>query len=104
MLKRTFTFIDENMALKLYKVLVRPHLEYAVSVWAPYLKTDVALVESVQRKATKWAPSLRHLQYCDRLKRLNLPSLEFRRLRCDLIQIFKLIHRFDLVDNIYLPK
>ena len=87
MLKRTFTIVNEKMALKLYKV---PHLECAVSVWAPYLKTGVALVESVQRKATKWALNLRNLQYYERLKRLNLPSLEFRRLRCDLIQIFKL--------------
>ncbi|XP_047146187.1 uncharacterized protein LOC124819047 [Hydra vulgaris] len=87
MLKRTFTIVDEKMALKLYKVCIRPHLEYAVSVWALYLKTDVALVESVQRKATKWALNLRNPQYYERLKRLNLPSLEFRRLRYDLIQV-----------------
>ena len=32
---RTFTFMDKDMFLSIYKSIVRPHLEYASSVWSP---------------------------------------------------------------------
>ena len=35
---RTFTFLDKEIFLNLYKSLVRPHLEYAASVWSPVYK------------------------------------------------------------------
>ena len=38
---RTFTFLDTEIFLYLYKSLVRPHLEYATVVWSPlYKKTE----------------------------------------------------------------
>ena len=37
---RSFTYIDKAMFLNLYKSLVRPHLEYATSVWSPMYKKD----------------------------------------------------------------
>jgi len=44
----------------LYKSLVRPHLEYANSVWSPYKKGDVEAIEKVQRRATKLLISLKN--------------------------------------------
>ena len=35
-IKRTFSFLDKQMFLSLYKSLVRPHLEYANAIWNPY--------------------------------------------------------------------
>ena len=32
---RSFTYMDKEMFLQLYKSIVRPHLEYASSVWSP---------------------------------------------------------------------
>jgi len=37
----------------LYKSLVRPHLEYANSVWSPYNRGDVEAIEKVQKRTTK---------------------------------------------------
>ena len=34
----------------LYKAMVRPHLEYANSVWCPYKKGDIEDVEKVQKE------------------------------------------------------
>ena len=38
LIKRSFTYIDKEMLLKLYKSMVRPHLEYANVVWHPFYK------------------------------------------------------------------
>ena len=35
--------------LKLYLTTVRPQLEYASSVWDPYLKEDIETIERVQK-------------------------------------------------------
>ena len=76
-----FECLDKDMFLNLYPVLIRPHLEYCVQVWSPYLQRDIKLVEGVQRCATKLVPELKHLSYEDRLKRLSLTTLEERRTR-----------------------
>ena len=52
----------------------------------------------MQARATKLIPELRHLSYESRLERLNLFSLETRRLRGQLIEVFKILRGFDNVD------
>jgi hypothetical protein len=52
----------------LFKALVRPHLEYANSVRCPYRKADILSVENVQRRATKMLPSLKNMNYEERLR------------------------------------
>ena len=52
---------------------------------------DADMLEGVQRRATKMIPSLRNLSYEERLKRLGMFSLRRRRLRGDMIEVFKMI-------------
>ena len=40
-IKRNFIHLDINSFVLLYKAMVRPHLEYANSVWCPYKKGDI---------------------------------------------------------------
>ena len=51
-------------------------------------------MEKIPRQATKMVPTLRHLQYEDRQKKLGIYSLAARRLRGDLIETFKLLHGY----------
>ena len=48
--------------------------------------------ERVQRRATKLVPSLKDLSYEERLKKLNLPTLAYRRSRGDMVETFKIIN------------
>ncbi|MCG8047037.1 MAG: reverse transcriptase domain-containing protein [Candidatus Thiodiazotropha endolucinida] len=96
---RTFTYLDQEIFLNLYKSLVRPHLEYSTPVWSPFYKKDRIIIENVQRRATRLVPSLKGLTYTQRLKQLGLPTLEYRRERADLIQVYKIIHNIDIVEK-----
>ena len=52
-IKRSFTYLDKDMFLLLYKALVRPHLKYANVIWHPIFKRQSIMIEKVQRRATK---------------------------------------------------
>jgi hypothetical protein len=91
-IKRTFDYRDSDMINRLYCSLVRPHLEYANSVWAPRLRKDINAIENVQRRATKTIPELSQKSYTERLTSLQLYSLAYRRRRGDMIHVFKMLH------------
>ncbi len=66
-------------------------------VSSPYLRRNIALMERIQRLATRMVKGMRELPYEDRLRRLNIFSLERRRLRGDLILAYNILHgRLDL--------
>lgn len=102
MINRTFTYMDKDMFLTLYKSLVRPHLEYGSTVWAVIYKKEGIQIENVQRRATKMVKIIKHLSYSSRLKYLGLPSLQYRRLRSDMVETFKILNNIDKVGNEYL--
>jgi len=81
--------------LRLYQSLVRPKLDYCIQAWRPYLKKDIDLLEKVQRRATRLMTSDKSLSYTDRLQKFGLTTLETRRLRGDLIEVFKMFKGFD---------
>ena len=37
----------------------------------------------------------KHLPYNERLKKLGIPSLEYRRLRADVIEVHKIVNQID---------
>jgi len=80
---------------KAFLTYVRPVLEYASNVWAPYLIKHINALEKVQEHFTKRIPSLANLSYPERLAALYLEPLELRRLKYDLVLYYKCLH--DLV-------
>ena len=51
-------------------------------------------VENVQRKFTKHIKGLSNIPYEERLEKINLPSLEYRQIRGDMIQVYKIAHNY----------
>ena len=94
MLRRAFQYIDKGTFIPLHicKALVRTHLDYAISVYSPYKLKHVDQLEAVQRRATKQLPGMKDKPYLDRLKELKLPKLSYRRLRGDIIEVYKIIN------------
>ncbi|CAC5390072.1 unnamed protein product [Mytilus coruscus] len=81
LIHHSFDYMDQDMCLTLYK--------------SPHLKKDIRKLESVQRRATKLVKNINHLSYEDRLRSLGLPTLEYRRDRNDMIQVYKALHGID---------
>ena len=90
-IRHTFKHLDKDSFLLLYKSLVRPHLEFASTIWSPKYKYNIDSIERVQRRATKLISTLRELPYNERLKRLNLETLSYRRTRADLLETYRII-------------
>ncbi len=76
----------------MYLALVRPNLEYGQQASSPYLQRDIAVMERIQHLATNMVEGMRELPYEERLRRLNLFSLERRRLCGDLILACNIFH------------
>ena len=99
LINRSFKYMDKAMFLQLFKSLVRPHLEYGSSVWSVANKKEAILLENVQRRATKLIRDIQHLTYGERLKHLGIPTLQYRRIRADIVETFKIIKGIDKIEN-----
>ncbi|CAC5380825.1 unnamed protein product [Mytilus coruscus] len=84
----SFDYLEKDMFITLYKSIIRSLLEYSTTMWSPYLKKDIRKTEKMQRRATKLVPSIRNLSYVERLKILDLPTLEYRRDRYNMLQVY----------------
>ena len=90
-------FLTRNawILLHAYITYVRPKLEYNTVIWSPYLKKDIAFIESVQKKFTRdicVRCNISFNSYFERLNKLNIKSLEYRRLEFDLIYMYKIFY------------
>ena len=90
--RRTFECLDQTSFKLLYKGMVRPQLEYGAPIWSPHLIKYKELIENVQRRATKLIPGFYDLPYPERIKKLEIPTLAYRRVRGDMIQVYKILN------------
>jgi len=72
MIKRNFKRITVHDFKILYNSYVRPHPEYCIQAWSPYLVADITQLEQIQRRAIKLVQGLKNTAYQDRLKTLGL--------------------------------
>ena len=85
----TFKTRDPETMSILWKSLCIPSLLYNTNVLGKLKATDEKVLEHVQRKFTKFIEFGRELSYVDRLKALNMISIQRRREQMALIHIGK---------------
>ena len=90
-IRNSFAVLNIFTLPLVFIALVRPLLEYGNVIWGPQYKLDQQALEKVLRRATKLLPELKDLDYMYRLKALQLPSLQYRKQRENMIETFKII-------------
>jgi hypothetical protein len=96
-ISRAFHYRDRHIFKSLYVQYVRPHLEYAAVSWSPWLETDKAVIEKIQKRAVSMVSGLKGKTYEEKLLELGLTTMEERRHQADMVQTFKIIHGIDNV-------
>jgi ribonuclease P/MRP protein subunit RPP40 len=101
LIKRNFKVIDKDDFKVLYNTYTRPHIEYCIQAWSPYLKKDINCLEQVQRRATKLVKGLMNVSYEDRLEAIGLYlySHERMRIRGYLIETYKILTGREGIDS-----
>lgn len=94
--------LSVNVSKTLYIALVRSNLEYATLVWTPHYQAYINVVERVQEKflrvvAFKMGIRTDDYHRSDMLERLNLLTLQKRRVFLDACFVFKIL--IGLVDS-----
>jgi len=81
------------------------YIRYANQVWALYKKKHVELLEHIQRRATLLIQGLSEYSYKNMLWFLKLPTLLYRCLRGDMIEVLKILnHKYDIEPEVILPR
>ena len=90
-IRRNFTYIDKKAFCVLYNQRIRPHLDYGMTACPPGSSAASKTLESVQSKATALVWGMKKLNFEERRKRLGLMTLDQRRERGDLIEVYKIL-------------
>ena len=88
---RTFSTRSKSVSLTLFKSIVLPYLDYGSQLWSPYKIKSINALEKVQRVFTKHIDGMHDLSYTERLKALQIYSLQRRRDRYMAIYIWKIL-------------
>jgi len=98
LIKRCFRTKNANVLMKTFTVYVRPLLEYCLPVWNFQYVCHIFNIESVQRRFTKHLTGLKNNTYITKLSKLNIDSLELRRLKYNLTLVYCIVHGLTILD------
>ncbi|KAL5250379.1 hypothetical protein ACHWQZ_G016198 [Mnemiopsis leidyi] len=87
-----FSDRSPTLMVTLYKSMVRCRLEYCCPLWNPSKIGQIESIERIQREFTRRISGCKDLNYWERLKKLKLMSLQRRRERYMIIQVWKIIN------------
>ena len=102
---RNLVLREKNVMLRVYKALIRPHIEYCVQLWNPVPEHGswslILELEGVQRRFTRLIDEVGPLPYSERLEILHLTTLAERRIRGDLIEVYKAVNGLSTLNSIF---
>ena len=96
LIRRSFTCCTAEIVIILYRAFVRQHLEFGVAVWGGFIKRrQMHAIEKVQMMATKIVESVKGMPYEERLMKLKLPTITYRRARGLMMEVWMHINSYD---------
>ena len=90
--RRFYSNTTSESLLELYRVIVRPHLEYAATVWDPHKLKDVKSLEDTQKFALRMCLKEWSCDYQEVLELSSFPTLQNRRCYQKLTTLFKIVN------------
>ena len=92
--RRNLKHCPSTIKEKAYKSVVRPKLEYASSIWDPYTKNNIKILEAVQRRAARFVCNTysRESSVTAMINKLEWPLLEQRRAESRLVMLHRIIN------------
>ena len=99
-----YTIFQHQSHRPIDKIQIRIYNSYNIIIANIGYELVILSLENVQHRATKLVPALKDLEYTDRLKLLDLPSMAYRRCRGDMIEVYKYLHGQYNVDVSFLPR
>ena len=91
-IRRAFQCRAKELLWPAYQTYVLPIVMYCSAVWNPAMKSNIDIVERVQRKVTKIINGLENKTYHERLQALGTLTLQDKRLISDMTVIYKCLH------------
>jgi len=74
-------------------------MDYSIQAWRPHHIKDIIVLERVQKRATRMIEECKGMDYLHRLEICKLTTLETRRLRADLLEVFKILKGKEGIDK-----
>ena len=102
LIKRSFQDLNKDSFLLLYNTMVRFQMEDGQTILSLYKQKHIIATKRVQKRTTRLLKGFSLLSYEERLRRLELPTLVYRRLRGDMIEVYKNIHEYYDKDDVTL--
>ena len=98
--QRTFSTREQDPMITIWNTQVRPILDYCSPLWSPSPNNygNIDLLEGTQRSYTRSINGMEGLNYAQRLKELNMYSIQRRHERYKIIYVYKI--KENLVPNI----
>ena len=88
---RTFENRSAGFMARIFKILVQPYYDYGCQVWSPCDYGSIDLLEGITRFWSKKVPTLAGEHWWDRLKLMNLTSIQRRMERYLCIYMWKIL-------------
>jgi ribonucleases P/MRP protein subunit RPP40 len=86
---RSFKSRDKKTYIEMNRRFIRPHLEFSVQAWNPWLQKNIAVLEKVQERAVQQVNGLHGVTYELSLTEIGLESLKERREEAYMILVYE---------------
>ena len=98
-IKHTFSRTYVDLYQILFKSLVRPILKNCSCLWSPCTNALARKIEQIKPLATKMVENLKDVSYSERLLIIGIQTIQFGRLRAEMIQAYKIFNWHEEIDT-----